>query len=563
MSQTKALLPAKYENLLILKAIGLRTPPSWLIGLAENDPDTLKAKIEAFTQKHPGSYIVRSAISAEDGSQHSLAGHFYSSEAVSQKTLLATISDAIETNKALVAQLSLQATVFLMVQPFYEAIKGGVAFTRWQYFNHCYVVTMADTPQEAVNGVNTKTLLVNKDKKIYFGTGNEQEKNILNSLVEALVIIEKNYGAMDVEWAYTKEDGLVILQMRPITIPAGFLTSASKAQTEKSEANLKKVSTGPWQQNELSANLGPLSPLSFSLMKFLYKGSAPALQAIGLASDNLGWLQRMDNGQIFCDTTAYAKFFGYKYWWSPMILAFQKPFKEQLLQDYLKTYQPPKIFKISHVQEIFNYWMLANIYLASEKGSVVPSSAQFGDYELARPSNGFYTDLYVTNAHNWAHLSFNLKIRFFEHLELLKKDLLKPPMAYWLTWEEYVKKVEPTDSALRRSFALKNSYYSLPVGFGEHVVTNRTYLTDNHQLEGFIWHPKTTPAPPQNAIYCDEIFDNRLVSLIPNLKGIIVGSGSHLAHSAIVAREHNIPYIIDDIDLYPAGTYVSISNTHS
>jgi phosphoenolpyruvate-protein kinase (PTS system EI component) len=95
------------------------------------------------------------------------------------------------------------------------------------------------------------------------------------------------------------------------------------------------------------------------------------------------------------------------------------------------------------------------------------------------------------------------------------------------------------------------------------VVTNRTYLTNNHQLEGVIWNPKTTPVPPQKAIYCDEIFDNRLVSLIPNLKGIIVGSGSHLAHSAIVAREHNIPFIIDDIDLYSAGTYVSISNTHS
>jgi phosphoenolpyruvate-protein kinase (PTS system EI component) len=39
-------------------------------------------------------------------------------------------------------------------------------------------------------------------------------------------------------------------------------------------------------------------------------------------------------------------------------------------------------------------------------------------------------------------------------------------------------------------------------------------------------------------------FDNRWVHHIKDLKGIIVERGSRLAHSTLVAREEQVPYII-------------------
>ena len=552
--------PSKYENLLKLKGRGLNTPPSLLIQAKDLDTTALRLKVAAFIKRHPGRYIVRSAVSAEGGQKNSLAGHFYSSGAVLQGDLQETIKAAWFENQTKVKTAKIKAEVNLMVQPFYQSIKGGVAFTQWQYFKNVYVVSVSKTPQQAVSGINTQTLLVDKNTNLYFGTIKEVEQNILKALVETLVVIEKHYGAMDIEWLYTKEDGIIILQMRPITVAPGFLTPANKRQTSRHINRFKKISSGPWQQNELSQNLGALSPLSFSLIEQLYKSCAPALQAIGLSALDLNWLQRADNGQVYCDIQSYGRFFSYKHWWSPLKLSYKQTFKWQEINAYLKTYVNPKEFQISQAQEIFNYWMVANVYLALQKGSVLPESATFGDYELANPDPFLNTNQYSPDCSDWAQVCFNLKIIFFKHLELLKGELKEQSSDYLQTWEAFQNLGVKAASSNDIDVALNNSSYYLPANFEKNKIEKRIFLTNSQDFEGTIWKPRSQIELPENAIYCDEVFDNRFVALIPNLKGIIVRSGSPLAHSAIVAREHNVPYIMDDIDLYKAGCFVSVSN---
>lgn len=51
---------------------------------------------------------------------------------------------------------------------------------------------------------------------------------------------------------------------------------------------------------------------------------------------------------------------------------------------------------------------------------------------------------------------------------------------------------------------------------------------------------------PKDVILVAPYFDNRWVHSIKDLKGIIVERGSRLAHSTLVAREAQVPYVVAD-----------------
>ena len=57
-------------------------------------------------------------------------------------------------------------------------------------------------------------------------------------------------------------------------------------------------------------------------------------------------------------------------------------------------------------------------------------------------------------------------------------------------------------------------------------------------------------AIPEGCILVAPYFDNRWVGAIAKLNGVVVNRGSHLSHSAIVAREHGVPYYVNvELDL--------------
>lgn len=535
-----ATLPTKYTSLQTLAAAGVHTPPTLLLE-AKN---LALAELESFMRQHSGPYIVRSAVGAEDGANQSLAGHFYSSEAVEAGGLEAEIKRAAAENIARAESLPIEAPIFLMVQPFYAAEMGGVAFTRWKYFPDCFVLEVAASPQAAVTGLDTHTVVVNSQGQAHYGSLNQKEAVVIKQLISVLKPLTQNYGAVDIEWLFTEVTGVVILQMRPITVAPNWL---DMLPSHKIAAALPEKG---WEQNELSENVGPLSPLSFSLLQALYAGATTALQPLGLKAENIDWLHRANNGQLFCHEEGYKKFFAFKHWWSPARLAYQQRWQWEALNTFLES-KPPSGFDAAYLQTVFNWWLVSNVQLVAQRQTADPAVSGIGDYELGHLKSRLPESV-MAQPSTWNQASLALKQRFFQHLENLKQQVSKHPKALWLSWEVYLNAPNTRVNEVVIAADRQASFWAWPASRQAGEEGGR-YLTDQREISGTAWNPLTHSSPPPDAVYVGPYFDNQYVSFIPQLRGIIVGSGSALSHSAIVAREHQVPYLVDNTCTYRSG----------
>ena len=114
--QTQA-QPAKYALLKQAESLGLSVPKSLLIDTQNLSEYEIETFLNAFDDAR---FIVRSANIDEDGSEYSLAGHFWSSEAVTQSEVFNTIALATQENNKVLASLGLNTAPQLILQEYIE-----------------------------------------------------------------------------------------------------------------------------------------------------------------------------------------------------------------------------------------------------------------------------------------------------------------------------------------------------------------------------------------------------------------------------------------------------------
>ncbi len=517
-------LPAKYQRLVEAAQAGLRVPKTLLLTESSSE-------VEDFLNDFPEStqFIVRSANKTEDGTGHSLAGHFWSSTAVPREQVRTTIQMAWSENQRLLTSLGLEQTPLLMLQEYIQHQLGGVLFTPWSFFsNYAYVEYSSAGVQQVVAG---------QAKFALIGLEATQPKplalpNELGFLETALSELAKQLAAIfdfpiDCEWAYSSlEQRLIVLQVRAQTHAIGPLLALPE--------NLK-LPAREWEFTALSESLGKLSPLSFSLLTQLYSDARFDLQRLGLKAQQVDFLAYQVDGSVLVDSKREQQFYTPSLlggFWRGFRAAGFKTQAEELLVDF----KIDTVFDYQQLSSYFNAWLIQTILQAGQGREL---AAPIHAYELSWLNS-------VESLTIAATAPLNLKLRqvFLIELNKLKKQLVKKRALVFCNWVEY--------QAQDFSQALSRQYQSVGLAIYDYALkTNHSEfqsLASPAVVKGTIFKVvaarSQVPVLPEDCIWVSPYFDNRWVQQIPKLKGIIVLQGSRLAHSTLVAREYRIPYVI-------------------
>lgn len=181
--------------------------------------------------------IVRSSSSQEDSTQTSNAGRFESVANVDVQNLYKLV-DAIK--RVFDSYPSLTSDEEVLVQPMLQGVTcSGVAFTCDIYSGAPYFTINYAQGEDtaAVTGGRTNQL---KTVVLFKGTPEYAEGPILSQLIAVLFELEEvlDIHALDVEFAFTKNSELYILQARPII--AGMKNAISPKSLEQPLRSLYK-----------------------------------------------------------------------------------------------------------------------------------------------------------------------------------------------------------------------------------------------------------------------------------------------------------------------------------
>lgn len=517
-------LPAKYQHLVEAAQAGLVTPRSLLL-------TSLTTPIAEFLASFPAQthFIVRSANKTEDGSGHSLAGHFWSSAAVSLEAVVATLKITWAENHRLLDSLGLEQTPILMLQEYIQHDLGGVLFMPWSFFSEYAYVEYSDAGvQQVVVGQAQSALLSLDNAHSSPWPLVDNFKFLENQLRELAQQLSAAFPfSVDCEWAYSMtEQHLVVLQVRAQTHAIGALLLAPK-ELARPNAN--------WQFTALSESLGKLSPLSFSLLVQLYQDAIPSLQRLGCQAAQVDFLAYQPDGTVLVDAVLEQRFY------APSVMGgFWRGFRagefKVKAEHILASLASRPVFSYPQLSTLFSAWLIQTI-LQSGQGREVPPPMHA--YELSWLNSADSLNLADT-----APLNLQLRQAFLRELNKLKQDLVGKKELVFCQWAEYQQQAFSQALARQHAAAQWALYdYALTTEGSEfkslaaaRVVTGTILRVQqvNAQLADL----------PAACILVSPYFDNRWVQLIPQLTGIIVLQGSRLAHSAIVAREYGIPYLV-------------------
>lgn len=516
-------LPAKYQRLVEAAAAGLVTPRSLLLESATPPIAAFLADFPVGTQ-----FIVRSANKTEDGTGHSLAGHFWSSLAVSREQVAATIQTAWAENQRLLSSLGLKQPPILMLQVYIQHALGGVLFLPWSFFSEYAYVEYSSAGVQQVVSSQAEAVLISLDKDypspLPLAEPLKFLEPLLRELAQQLRAVFK--FPLDCEWAYAaSEQRLVVLQVRAQTHTMGSLFPLPK--------DLARPSTH-WQFTALSESFGKLSPLSFSLLLQLYTDAQPALKRLGCRAAQVNFLAYQPDGTILVDPSLEQQFYAPTlmggFWRGFRAAEFKAKATERLSSLVLK-----QTFNYAQLSSLFNAWLIQTILQKGQGREIAPP---IHAYELSwvNQADGLKLD---------KSLPFNVQLRnaFLLELNKLKQSLASQQDLVFCQWAEYQQqdfsqariRQHTAASGARYDYALTGSsaFQSLAAA----TVATGTILCVQPTMAQL-------PKLPVACILVSPYFDNRWVQLIPKLAGIIVLQGNRLAHSAIVAREYGIPYVV-------------------
>ena len=547
-------LSSKYRYLQRAAELGLVTPQTLLI-TADIDQQTIQDFVEKTAAKR---FIVRSMNACEDGSEHSYAGHFWSSDAINADEISNTISIANKENQQALATLNLNAKPQLMLQEYIEHSIGGVLFAPWSFFSdYFYVEYSTESVQQVVAGnaipavLNLNTKHSSVELKVYPEPVEGKHTPPLlqgelaflaGRLAEVVSTLQAEFNfPIDCEWAYSKEkDALIVLQVRPQT----HLVGAIQAATPEIVA---EIGLSPnWQFGVLSESLGNISPLSFSLLEQLYKDSLSSFQSLGYKAQQFDFIKHLPDGTVLIDPAREKAFYQ-----PTMMGGFWKSFRApqwlKKTNEFLTAIDVNQAFSYQTLSSLFQFWMVANILSDGEgRENIALTHA----YELSW-YQAIEVPTYSLSEKDWKSLNTQLRDLFFYELNKLKKEIaLKQKHGVFCTWEEYQNK-DFSQAEQRQHHDAKYAIYDFSnanegadkqsdfksIG-AKKVASAKLFIIENPAR----FHQEI----PAGSIVVAPYFDNRWVHNIQNLKGIITHKGSQLSHSAIVAREYGVPFCVMD-----------------
>ena len=517
-------LPSKYARLQEASLVGLQVPNTLLI-----DIDTSSQTIEAFLAGcNDELFIVRSANKTEDGSAHSLAGHFWSSAAVAKEQVLPTVQLARTENERLLVQLGLKQPPCLMLQAYIQHHLGGVLFVPWGFFSEYAYLEYSKHGVEQVVAGQASAALLSLDPSQLSPMPLTEDLVFLEPLLRELAKqLKQNFKfPVDCEWAYSAEaKAIIVLQIRSQTHLIGALLPLPSA----------KAALSPWQFTALSESLAKLSPLSFSLIQALYTQAIPALRLLGCKAKQVDFLAYQADGTVLVDPKREQAFFeptlmgGF---WRGLRAA---EFKAQA-EAILASIDPNAVFSEFQLSRLFTAWLIQNLLSQGQGREQAPVTHA---YELSWLEPEKDLDLIPVS------LPLRLRQAFLLELNKLKRDIAEHKERVFCLWEEYKQQ--------NYSQVYKRQHEQAQLAIYDHAIQAGTHdflsLAASKQVQGVIFKlslpfPQTLPELPAACILASPYFDNRWVQWIPQLAGIIVMQGGRLSHSAIVAREYSVPYAV-------------------
>ena len=568
-------LPAKYVTLKQAESAGLIVPQSLLLSGDHTDAD-----IEQFLQPLTNSrFIVRSASVAEDNHDHSFAGHFWSSEAVAKSLVAETIIQAQQENQAVLYSLQSTSHPQLILQEYIEHNVGGVLFSPWSFFpDYAYIEYSEHGVKQVVEGCISDSAVLSLDEQYEDPLPLSDSLNHLKfELVWLCHQLREVYDfPVDCEWAYdSKKHCVVVLQVRPQTHFVGPVLPYSKTDAHSlndwsghgiDDAITSTDLSEAWQFTALSESLGRLSPLSFSLLQQLYTDSVPTLHLLGCKAKAVDFMCYTPDGTVLVDPSREQSFYKLT-----LFGGFQRGMHQAKIQQEaqraMSEYDHSAAFSYDILLQLFRYWIAANICSAGAgrerlEGSFASDSPHA--YELA-----WVTELAIEKPdklNTWHELNRWGRTLFLFELNKLKRELRQATQQtndktdlhnpspqnsnaddykLFCTWSEY----QTGDYQSGKSRQHQQAPYALydfallsadETGDIQSLASSKTVEGPAYIVE----NPSVVNDIPADCILITPYFDNRWVGLIRHCKGIVVTRGSRLSHSAIVAREYDVPYYV-------------------
>lgn len=508
----------KYTNLLKAQKAGVAIPP-----LCYLPPETLaqegfRKTVRSFCKQNKSdTYIVRSAVLAEDTNEKSYAGYFKSSNAVSENLLIETIEEVYKENVQRSNSLEKPAEVGLILMPFIRGTYGGVLFYPWLYFHNHALLEYASSPQDAVAGSDITSGLLSLSSKLPSSPKIETLPETLETQLTAAVSkLRKVFNfKLDIEWVFDGEK-FYILQVRPVTIAPLALST-------------KKVpETTSCVYTELSHAFGKLSPLSYSLFTHLFTHAQDYWKTMRIIGDT-EFLFRAQTGNVLVDTQAYEHYYKSDSWYSAFVRGFQSKSFENELEKAFKKFHIQDTFSLSQTQVAFNNWQsAATMERVLHK---TPSSIAYPfEYELTQS---------ITIAQYPEHtLAAKWKRAFLASTLPLRDQVAKDPSLVWCNDITHITPVKDTTQYATELFESLVTYYMNQTDEHEsHVCGERISGEVLRIDEPARWGE---PLPKEKVVVVPYIPQNWIGEL-PHVKGIATLSLSALSHVAITLREHNIP----------------------
>jgi phosphohistidine swiveling domain-containing protein len=337
------------------------------------------------------------------------------------------------------------------------------------------------------------------------------------------------------------------------------LRLATDEETQKQTERFQEHNQYSWQISPLAETLGSVSPLSFELIIKLYQNAQTTFQNLGFRAREVNFIKRGANGAVYTASDLERQFFQLQSFFTPFTQHFRERDWRTKTVSFVDNFTPRNEQKnslgrseiIADLSKIFNYWQIANLYFAlKEKNTTTQELNRPDEYELFSYRHVDYPQI----KHNtWTELKISLKRLFLWQLSKLKKIVAKDPLWVFAQLEDFIAdnfnelellanyRLQLTQSAVcypgRLPAGLNLANSKLIAVAGNQEIVGEAVVIVNPDLH--------SPQLPANKIIVAPFFASKWIGDLSSLKGVVLEQGGQLSHSAIVARELNIPYFIN------------------